>query len=109
MADVFRMVAKTLTATTPITIASMGTASTAVVRGITICNTSTAASATYDLLIIPNGLTASVYMIKAASLATQVTGQPLNSTLVLNAGDALQAKASVANVIDVTASFLESY
>lgn len=109
MADVFRMAAKTLTSTTATTVAEMGTSSTAVVRGITFCNTSTSSSATYDLLVIPNGLTAGIYMIKAASLSSQATGQPLNSTLVLNAGDKLQARASVSNVIDVTASYLESY
>ena len=109
MPEGFKMVAKTLTATTPITIATMGTASVAVFRGITFCNTNTSTSAAYDLLIIPNGLTASVYMVKGASLASQATGQPLSSTLVLNSGDILQARSSVSNSIDVTASYLESY
>jgi|688.fasta_scaffold305833_3 hypothetical protein len=108
MADIFRMAAKTLTSTTNTTVAQMGTSSTAVVRGITFCNTGTA-SATYDLLVVPDGLTSAVYMIRAASLASQATGQPLNSTIVLNPGDRLQARASAANVLDVTASYLESF
>jgi uncharacterized cupredoxin-like copper-binding protein len=109
MADIFRMVAKTLTSTSNTTIAEMGTSSTAVVRGVTICNTSAAATATFDLLVVPSGTTAGVYMVKASSLATQATSQPLDSPIVLNAGDKLQAKASAANQIDITASYLESY
>lgn len=109
MADTFRMVAKTLTANTSISLVALGTASTAIVRGVTFCNTSTSSSATYDFTIIPNGLTASVYLVKGVSLSTQATSQPLSNPIVLNAGDTLQAKASVANQIDCTVSYLESY
>jgi hypothetical protein len=109
MADVFRMVARTLTSTSNIVLADLHTASTAIVRGVTICNTSTVATAVFELSVIPNGLTASVTMFKGVSLAAQATSQPLNNTLVLNGGDKLQAKASVANQLDATVSYLESY
>lgn len=103
------MVAKTLTSTTAITIATMGTASTAVFRGITFCNTNTSSSSAYDLFVTRSGVTASVFMFKGVSVASLASSQPLNNTLVLNAGDTIQARATVANSIDVTASYLESY
>lgn len=109
MADTFRMAAKTLTANTTISLVALGTASTAIVRGVTFCNTHASASATYDFTVVPNGLTASIYLVKGVSLAAQATSQPLTNPIVLNAGDTLQAKASVANQIDCTVSYLESY
>lgn len=109
MADTFRLVAKTLTANTTISLVSLGTASTAIVRGLTFCNTHTASSATYEFSILPSGLTASVFLFKGVSLSAQATSQPLTDPVVLNAGDTLQAKASAANQVDCTVSYLESY
>lgn len=103
------MAAKTLSTTATTTLVSMGTASTSVVRGVTFCNTHTSASATYDLTVVLNGATAGVYLVRGVSLAAQATSQPLSQPLVLNGGDAIQAKASVSNQIDCTVSYLESY
>lgn len=109
MADAFTLIAKTLTSTSSITLTTLGTASTALIRGLTLCNTSTSSSATVDLTVTKNGSTAGVYMFRGISVAAQATSQPLSGTpMVLNAGDSMSAKASAANQIDATLSFLET-
>jgi hypothetical protein len=109
MADAFTLIARSLTSTSTITLTTLGTASTALIRGLTFCNTSTSSSATVDLTVTKSGSTTGVYMFRGVAVAAQATSQPLSGTpLVLNAGDSLSAKASAANQIDATLSYLET-
>lgn len=109
MADIFTLIAKSLTSTSSLTLTTLGTASTALVRGLTVCNTHTSATASFDVTITKSGSTTGVYMFRGVTLSAQETKQPLAGyPLVLNAGDAIAAKASVANQVDTTLSYLES-
>lgn len=109
MADVFRLTSTTLTTTSTVTVLAMDTSSTAIIRGIIVCNAHTSSSATYDLTVVPNGQAAGRYLFRGVSVGSQATSQPLNNPLILSAGDKLQAKASAANQFDATVSYLESY
>lgn len=109
MADVFRLLSTTLTTTGTTTILSMDSSSTAIIRGIIMCNSHTSSSATYDLTVVPDGITTGRYIFRGVSVASQATSQPLNDPLVLSAGCKLQAKPSAAGQFDATVSYLESY
>lgn len=110
MADIFRLVATAVTTTNAINVLSFGTASTAVVRLMTICNTSSSSTASINVQVVKAAATNTPFILFAY---TQVTAQqtvlPLSEPLTLEGGDKLQVVAGQADRFHVVVSALETF
>jgi len=106
MADVFRVAAKAITTTSSFQVLSVGSSATAIIRSLTICNTSTASTASCDVLT--SSVSGDVYVFRLTSLTAAQTIDPLQNAIVIGPSGALKVQASPANSIHVLASYLES-
>lgn len=108
MADTFRVAASVVTTTDTYAVFTLETAATAIVRAITLCNAGTSGTAAVDVLVQPTTATGDIYLFRYTSLTAAQTVQPLAGAIVVGGGGALRVQASTANVVHVSASWLES-
>lgn len=106
MADVFKVAAKAITTTNAFQVLVVGSSATAIVRSLTICNTSTASTASCDVLA--SNLSGDVYVFRLTSFTAAQTIDPLQNAIVLGPSESLKVQASPANAIHVRVSYLES-
>ena len=85
----------------------MNTVSTAILRSLTLCNSATSGTAACDVLVKPLNLE-DVYLFRVTQVTSRQTIQPTDAAIVIGPGGALRVAASTANVMHVTASYLES-
>lgn len=102
------MVASAVTTTNSYSVLAMSTQATAILKTLTLCNSLTSGTAAVDVLVRPSTATTEVYLYRYTALAASQTVQPLAGALVVNAGGSLHVQASTANVVHVSASYLES-
>ena len=99
MANTFAMYATAITATNTVTLVSLGTATTALVRSVTLCNAHTASTASMDVFVNKGTVTDAIYVSRYTQITAQQTVHVLPEPIVLDAGDSLKLSgASVANV-----------
>lgn len=109
MPDFFRLVATAVTTTNAVNILSFETASTAIVRLVTLCNTHTANTVSFDIQVLKSDATATPFiMYRYTQVTAQETVSPLSEPLTLQGGDKLQVRASAANQLHVVTSALET-
>jgi len=106
MADVFKVSAKSITTTNTFTMLVVGSSATAIVRSLTICNTSTVSTASCDVLTA--GASGDVHLFRLTSITAAQTIDPLANALVIGPSGTLKVKVSPADCIQVVASYLES-
>lgn len=110
MADTFRLVAVPVTATGTFNVLSFGTASTAVVRLMTICNTHSSSTASINVQVVKAANTNTpVVMFAYTNVSAQQTIVPFAEPLTLEGGDKLQVDAGQANRFHVVVSALETF
>jgi hypothetical protein len=110
MADVFRLVATAVTTTSAFNVLAFGTASTAVVRFFTICNTHTSSTASINVQVVKAASTNSpVILFAYTNVGAQQTMLPFSEPLTLEGGDRLQVAAGQAGRFHVVASALETF
>lgn len=107
MADVFRMFAASVTNATAVQIINLGTTSTAIIRSMTVCNTSSSSTASVDITVERVPLTAEFYLFRYTQVAASQTLTPIDSPIVLDGGDVLKVSAQSGEV-DVSATILET-
>lgn len=99
MPNTFAMYATTITSTNTITLVNLGSAATALVRSVTLCNAHTASTASMDVFVNKVANTASIFISRFTLITAQQTVHVLPEPIVLEAGDTLKvAGAVVANV-----------
>jgi len=106
MADVFKVAAKPITTTNTFTVLAVGASATAIIRSLTICNTSTLSTASCDVLM--SSASGDVHLFRLTSITAAATIDPLANAVVLGPSGLLKVKASPADAIQVVASYLES-
>lgn len=110
MADIFRLVATSVTTTNTFNVLAFSTGSTAVVRFMTICNTHTSATASINVQVVKAASTNSpVVMFAYTNVAAQQTLVPFAEPLTLEGGDRLQVAAGQADRFHVAVSALETF
>lgn len=110
MADFFRLVATAVTTTNAINVLSFGTASTAVVRLMTLCNTHTSSTASINVQVVKAAATNTpIVMFSYTQVTAQETVVPFSEPLTLEGGDRLQVAAGQAGRFHVVASALETF
>lgn len=110
MADIFRLVATAVTTTNTFNVLAFGTASTAVVRLLTICNTHTSATASINVQVVKSASTTSpVVLFAYTNVAAQQTLLPFSEPLTLEGGDRLQVAAGQTGHFHVVVSALETF
>lgn len=110
MADFFRLVATAVTTTNAINVLSFGTASTAVVRLMTLCNTHTSSTASISVQVVKAAATNTpIVMFSYTQVTAQETVVPFSEPLTLEGGDRLQVAAGQAGRFHVVASALETF
>jgi len=110
MADIFRLVATAVTTTNAINVLSFGTASTAVVRLMTICNTHSSSTASINVQVVKAAATNTpVVMFAYTQVTAQQTVVPFAEPLTLEGGDKLQVAAGQADRFHVVVSALETF
>lgn len=110
MADIFRLVATAVTTTNSFNVLSFGTASTAVVRLMTICNTSSSSTASINVQVVKAANTNTpVVMFAYTQVTAQQTVLPFAEPLTLEGGDKLQVAAGQADRFHVVVSALETF
>lgn len=110
MADIFRLVATAVTTTNAINVLSFGTASTAVVRLMTLCNTHTSSTASINVQVVKAAATNTpIVMFAYTQVTAQETVVPFSEPLTLEGGDRLQVAAGQAGRFHVVASALETF
>lgn len=110
MADIFRLVATPVTATGAINVLAFGTASTAVVRLMTICNTHSSSTASINVQVVKAAATNTpVVMFAYTQVTAQQTVVPFAEPLTLEGGDKLQVAAGQADRFHVVVSALETF
>jgi len=107
MANTFAMYATAITATNTVTLISLGTAATALVRSVTLCNVHTASTASMDVFINQGTSTDAIYVSRYSQVASQQTLHVLPEPIVLNAGDSLKASGAVVSLVHVVASVMK--
>lgn len=106
MPEQFRFSVATITSTNATDVLSPGTAATAMVRSLTLCNPHTANTSSVDVTMYVALQTASWQLFKYTQVTAAETLMPLSTPIVVAAGDSLQVSRSGAN-IDATATYLE--
>lgn len=106
MPSVFAMYATVAASTSAISVVNLGTAATAVVRSLTICNAHTASTASVDVFVNQGVSTTPVYVHRYSSLSARETVQALSQPLILNAGDALRISSPAASEVHAIASVM---
>lgn len=102
------MFAMTITSTSTVDVINLGTASTALVRSVTVCNTSTQASGSLDFSIVKSDSTTEYIVFRYSSVSTRQTIQPLTQAIVLAGGDKFRVQAPtgefnvIASVLDIS-------
>lgn len=110
MPDIFRLVATPVTTTSTLNVLSFGTASTAVVRLMTICNTHSSSTASINVQVVKAAATNTpIIMFAYTQVATQQTVVPFSEPLTLEGGDKLQVAAGQADRFHIVASALETF
>ena len=105
MANTFKSSGVKLTATTATNLYSVPVSTTAVVKSVYVSNIHVSASATIDVYYTRSSV--DYYIIKGATVPVATTLQVVTESLVLQASDILKVKASAADRLDCTASYLE--
>jgi hypothetical protein len=107
MPDIFRLFTTVPTVTTLSTVLTMSPDSTAILRGITICNALTASGdVACDVLISPSG-GSDTFLFRAGVYGGD-TAQPLQTPVVITPGSSLKVQVGQTGVINITGSYLES-
>jgi hypothetical protein len=110
MPDIFRLVATAVTTTSTFNVLAFGSASTAVIRLMTICNTHTSSTANITVQVVKAASTNSpVILFAYTSVAAQQTLVPFSEPLTLEGGDRLQVVAGQTGQFHVVASALETF
>jgi hypothetical protein len=105
MANTFKSTPVKLTATTATTLYTVPSLTTSIVKSLYVSNIDATSPATIDVYFTRSAT--DYYIIKGASVAVTTTLQVVTESLVLQASDVLKVKASVANRLDCTVSYLE--
>lgn len=106
MADVFKVAAKAITTTDTVTLFTVGASATAILRSLTVCNTSTASTASCDLIFAVSG--SDVYVRRYTSVSAAATFDAVSHAAVVGPSGSLKVQASPADSIHIVASYLES-
>lgn len=106
MPEQFRFAVATITSTNATTVLSPGTAATAMVRSLTLCNPHTANTSAVDVTMYVASQTASWQLFKYTQVTAAQTVTPFGTPIVVAAGDSLQVSKSGSD-IDATATYLE--
>lgn len=106
MPEQFRFSVATITSTNATTVLAPGTAATAMVRSLTLCNPHTANTSTADVTMYVASETASWQLFKYTQITAAQTLMPFDTPVVVAAGDSLQVSRDGAD-IDATATYLE--
>lgn len=110
MADIFRLVATPITSTGAINVLAFNTASTAVVRLMTICNTHSSSTASMNVQVVKAAATNTpVILFAYTQVSARQTIVPFAEPLTLEGGDRLQVDAGQADRFHVVVSALETF
>lgn len=107
MADVFRLAASTVTTTSAVSLFTVSSASTAILRTLTVLNASTSSTASCDVILSPT-LTTDVYLFRFTQISACQTMQPLAGAVTLSPSSRLRFVCSPSNAVQLTASYLDS-
>jgi len=107
LANTFAMYATAITATNAVTLVSLGTSATALVRSLTLCNAHTASTASMDVFINKGTNTDAIYLSRYTQVASQQTLHVLPEPIVLDAGDSLKASGAVVSLVHAVASVMK--
>lgn len=105
MANTFKSSGVKLNSTTATNLYSVPLSTTAVVKSVYVANIHVSATATIDVYYTRSSV--DYYIIKGATVPVSTTLQVVTESLVLQASDVLKVKASAADILDCTASYLE--
>lgn len=105
MANTFKSSGVKLSSTTATNLYSVPVSATAVLKSVYVANIHVSASATIDVYYTRSSV--DYYIIKGATVSVSTTLQVITESFVLQASDVLKVKASAADRLDCTASYLE--
>ena len=110
MGDIFRLIATSVTTTNTFNVVAFDSASTAVVRLMTICNTHTSSTASINVQVVKSANTNSpVVLFVYTNVAAQETLLPFAEPFTLEGGDRLQVIAGQTGRFHVSVSALETF
>ena len=107
MPNTFLMFATAITNTSTVTLVSLGTAATALVRSVTLCNAHTASTASMDIFVNKGTSTDAIYVTRYTQLTAMQTVHVLPEPIVLDAGDSLKAAGAVVANVHVVSSVMK--
>ena len=107
MPNTFLMFATAIANTSTITLVSLGTAATAMVRSVTLCNVHTASTASIDVFVNKGTSTDAIYLSRYTQLSAMQTVHVLPEPIVLDAGDSLKAAGAVIANVHVVSSVMK--
>lgn len=106
MADVFKVAARAITTTNTFTVFTVGASATAIIRSLTICNSSTTGTASCDVLM--SSASGDVYIRRLTNVTAASTSDAVSSAVVVGPSGSLKVQATPADSIHIVASYLES-
>lgn len=107
MPNTFSMFATAITTTNTVTLVALGTAATALVRSVSLCNAHTASTASMDIFVNKGTNTDAIYVGRYTQLTAMQTVHVLPEPIVLDAGDSLKAAGAVVANVHAVASVMK--
>ena len=107
MPNTFKSAGNKLTTASETTLYTTPSATTTILKSLYAGNIDAVSSVQFDVYITKSGSGIDVYVIKGAIIPIQSSLQVITEPIVLETGDVLKVKASVADDIDTFLSYME--
>lgn len=107
MPQSFAMFATAVTSTNAVSLVSLGSFVTAVIRNVTLCNAHTASTASADVYVSMAGSTNAFYLQRYTQVPANQTLEVVSQPLVLNGGDSLKVECGIVANVHAVASVLK--
>ena len=107
MPNIFKSIGNKLNTTSETSVYTVPNATTALIKSVYAANINETNAVNFDVYITKSGSADDFYIIKEAIVPIKSTLQAITETLVLQPGDEIKTKSSLASGIDVFTSFME--